>query len=284
MLVPSSAPGRFGVEFHDNGTEPFFGIKNRFGYYHNESASAFSAYFNWKDSDSDSDLDMPLLLDFVHVPSRFAGTRTDAGSVYREPGKINLNTVTEEGWKAMQNGREKFPGYTTFSDLRDKAREPEGEPFRSTMSTLLRLDEISDDDKPLIKNDADNPHTALENVLRLSDVTTTRSNVFAIWITVGYFTVEKFDDISKLKEKYPDPKFEHITDADTFKAVYPDGCVLGAEMGIDDATVKRHRAFYLIDRSNLLEANKNSTFKFKRGNKLTDDEKNRVIFKETVLD
>jgi hypothetical protein len=280
MLVPSSAPGRFGVEFHDNGTgKEFFGKENRFGYYHDESKSAFSAYFNWKDSDSDSDLDMPLLLDFVHVPSRFAGTRTDTGSVYREPGKINLNTVTEEGWKAMQNGRsdDVFPSYEQFYNYR------KGRTDGNAVSMLLdlRWQNDADEEKTLLSDNADNPHTALENVLRLSDVTTTRSNVFAIWITVGYFNVEKFDNRSKLEEKYP--VLEHITNEETFKAVYPDGYVLGAEMGLDDATVKRHRAFYLIDRSNLLDMGK-STFKFKRGNKLTDDEKQRVVFKETVLD
>jgi len=272
MLVPSSAPGRFGVEFHDNGKgNDFFGEKNRFGYYHDESNSAFSVYFNWKDSD----LNLPLLLDFVHVPSRFAGTREETsdgslGRTYREPGKINLNTVTEEGWKALQNGRETFPDYSTLESLRHNS----GEPHRSAMSTLLGLD--------MINNAADNPYTALENVMRLSDVTTTRSNVFAIWITVGYFNVKKVGNLAELQKEYPG--LNHITDDDIFKAVYPDGYVLEAELGLDDATVKRHRAFYLIDRSNLIDLIRAPTVTFKRGTKLTEDEKQRVVFKETALD
>ena len=268
MLVPSSAPGRFGIEVHDNGTsQDFFGAKNRFGYY--RAASAFSAYLNWKDSD----LNMPHLLDFVHVPSRFTGTRTEEGLVYREPGKLNLNTLTEKGWEALQNGRAMFPGYSTLESLRNNL----GEPLRSSMSALLGLN--------MINNDANNPYTALENVMRLSDVTTTKSNVFAVWITVGYFNVKKVDNLTKLTEEYPIHNFDHITNDDVFKAVYPDGYILGAELGLDDGTVRRHRAFYLIDRSNLIDPDKSlNTIDFRRGKELTIDEKQKVIFKETVLE
>jgi hypothetical protein len=31
--------------------------------------------------------------------------------------------------------------------------------------------------------------------------------------------------------------------------VYPDGYRLGAEMGADSGEIKRHRAFYIVDRS-----------------------------------
>jgi hypothetical protein len=32
-------------------------------------------------------------------------------------------------------------------------------------------------------------------------------------------------------------------------AVHPDGWALGEEMGMDSGNIKRHRAFYIIDRS-----------------------------------
>ena len=62
---------------------------------------------------------------------------------------------------------------------------------------------------------------------RLGNLVTTRSNVYAIWITVGYFEVYPVD---------PDP-------------AHPDGWMLGQELGSDDGQMKRHRAFYLFDRS-----------------------------------
>jgi hypothetical protein len=50
-----------------------------------------------------------------------------------------------------------------------------------------------------------------------------------VWITVGYFEVEPV-----------------MTGPD---ATRPDGFRLGAEVGIDRGQIKRHRAFYMIDRS-----------------------------------
>ena len=226
MLVPASAPGRFGVEFHDNRSQNFFGEKPRFGYRYEEGSTvvSFSPYLNWvsdpaPDASATDTSDMLSLFDYAHVPSRFAGTRTNPlgtspGLVYREPGKINLNTITESGWNALANGgangRAGFPSYKQFCDYRDKTWRTDG-PFHSPMSVLVGLG--------MIDSRADNPYSALENLMRLSDVTTTQSNVFAVWITVGFFNVE------------------------------PGGNVLGAERGLDDGTVRRYRMFYLIDRS-----------------------------------
>jgi len=64
-------------------------------------------------------------------------------------------------------------------------------------------------------------------IQRLAGATTTHSNVFAIWITVGYFEV-----------------MPHAVDT-----AHPDGYQLGAELGSDTGDVTRHRAFYNFDRS-----------------------------------
>ncbi len=61
---------------------------------------------------------------------------------------------------------------------------------------------------------------------------TTRSNVYAIWITVGYFEV-----------KYNQQGAKGID------AQHPDGYELTTELGIDTGEVKRHRAFFIYDRS-----------------------------------
>ncbi|MGA2030904.1 MAG: hypothetical protein ABSG68_01500, partial [Thermoguttaceae bacterium] len=64
---------------------------------------------------------------------------------------------------------------------------------------------------------------------KLGSLVTTRSNVYAVWITVGYFQVTSWP-----------------SGAD---AQHPDGYQLGPELGADTGEVERHRAFYLIDRT-----------------------------------
>jgi hypothetical protein len=76
--------------------------------------------------------------------------------------------------------------------------------------------------------DADrNPYFAYKMLQKIDNVFTTRSNVYAIWITVGYFEVTPT----------------------TVSQYYPDGYTLGAELGSDTGDIKRHRAFFLFDRS-----------------------------------
>jgi hypothetical protein len=76
---------------------------------------------------------------------------------------------------------------------------------------------------------ARNTYFQIANVQRLSNLLTTRSNVYAVWITVGYF------------EAAPNPAGIDVG--------HPDGIQLGAELGSDTGTVKRHRAFYIYDRT-----------------------------------
>ena len=80
-----------------------------------------------------------------------------------------------------------------------------------------------------------NPFFKYRSLQRLSNLVTTRSNVYAVWITVGYFEVEKYDDF--------------VAGSALHQRVYPEGYTLGSELGVDTGDVKRHRSFYLIDRS-----------------------------------
>jgi hypothetical protein len=61
--------------------------------------------------------------------------------------------------------------------------------------------------------------------------------VYAVWITVGYFEVE------------PIPNARTAAGQAAQLAVHPDGFRLGKELGSDAGTVQRHRAFYVIDRT-----------------------------------
>jgi hypothetical protein len=265
------------------------------------------------------------LLDFVGVPSRFIRTDTvlppsvasqGLGThwfhppfhrvpSYREPGKINLNTIAcQEVFQGLlnycpglgdplqgQSGKphvdaqwEEFVRSRRGYDIGNTPNQADlaaphdaqyptrfGRPFRSAAGTTLqpviaapfatsppnwqaqheteatllrhRAETSADPQRPLLElNDlalgpADqvpdyyhwdrNSHARYQSIQRLGNLTTTRSNVFAVWITVGYFEVTQVP---------PDD-------------AHPDGCQFGQELGSDTGDIQRHRAFYIIDRS-----------------------------------
>lgn len=232
-------------------------------------------------------------LDFVGVPSRFIATDTyqnptffggaAAGteglhppfshiSTYREPGRINLNTIVEaSAWQALLEG---FPasnyywqqlvssrrGYlipgpnTAATAYAANASFPTlfAHPFRSAAggtltplasmrppreidATLLRPGATLNTTDPLFaytatdayRDTSRNPYFRYQAITKLANLTTTRSNVYAVWITMGDFEVEAVP----------------IDDA------HPDGYALGAERSNAAGEMRRHRAFYLYDRT-----------------------------------
>ncbi len=70
------------------------------------------------------------------------------------------------------------------------------------------------------------PYFHYRDIVRLSNLATPRSNVFAVWVTVGYFTVETIPTGGGLSRE-----------------------ALGAEYGLDTGDVVRPKAFTIIDRS-----------------------------------
>jgi hypothetical protein len=254
------------------------------------------------------------LFEFVHVPSPFVGTETmldpqtfntptsgnaQAGtenfrapfnwvSNYRDPGKINLNTINSPGvFTALlglapgQNGRvawDDFVGsrrggvnlaqneYATTPIQTGGSFLPTimPNPFRSGSGgdmvpdlpgnasalgrigvnlTLLRAS--ADGSTIMFANPAADPngrqpyadnnrnaHFRYQSLERLSNLTTTRSNVYAVWITIGYFEV------------FPNTRGQSGVDPG-----HPDGYELGPELGTDTGEITRHRGFYIIDRS-----------------------------------
>jgi hypothetical protein len=64
-----------------------------------------------------------------------------------------------------------------------------------------------------------NPFFRRQSLERLGNLVTSRSNVYAIWITVGFFEVN------------------------------PNTQQLGRELGSETGNVQRHRAFYIVDRT-----------------------------------
>jgi hypothetical protein len=244
------------------------------------------------------------VLSFLTVPSPFVGTELQGDATtlsattnvhfmyppfnltttYREPGRINLNTIYSDlVWQGLMNDVNGLAlgttasftnfansrrGYTggTWSDFDRALAGPNllpsrfSNPFRSfsgaqlnpmpptlltgaeVNATLLRPDPASAS-VPLLNLDPThvagtipdcidttrNPAFRYQTLTRLGNLVTTRSNVYAVWITVGYFEVE--------------PNLGGVD------AVHPDGYCLGKELGSDTGEIQRHRAFYIFDRS-----------------------------------
>ncbi|HEX3659064.1 MAG TPA: hypothetical protein VHV55_24970 [Pirellulales bacterium] len=80
-----------------------------------------------------------------------------------------------------------------------------------------------------------NPYFRYQPLIKLGNMVTTRSNVYAIWVTVGYFEVRR----AVLDQRNPQATFDRN----------PDGYRLVRELGSDTGNVKRHRGFAIFDRT-----------------------------------
>jgi hypothetical protein len=186
-------------------------------------------------------------------------------SRYREPGRINLNTIYSQlvyaslaggtpmpSWQAFLASRRGYaavPSDAQFTQFDSSTPTCFGNPFRSQSQwdlnpalpgarreadvTLLRPDStgttslLAGNTTEAYRNNLAHPYFRYQQLNRLGNLTTTRSNVFAVWITVGFFEVEPF----------------------AVDAAHPDGYALTTELGIDTGEVRRHKAFYVIDRT-----------------------------------
>lgn len=175
-------------------------------------------------------------------------------SKYREPGRVNINTIMNASVLTALKGGRTNPSWAEFTASRAGGDGPSyfNNPFRSSGSwdlhpveavrnsrnnggidvTLLR----PGSNGPLFgsptstaahANTSRNSYFAYEAIHRLGNLVTTQSNVYAVWMTLGYFEVSP----TEVGEGSPD------------------GYLLGQEMGLDTGDVRRHRAFFIIDRS-----------------------------------
>jgi hypothetical protein len=179
-------------------------------------------------------------------------------SRFRDPGRININTITNsEVWDSIRRSYPDIPDWTTVSTSRSGTNTTVAgitQQFRTSASadlapvgTGLRNTAVQ---KGLLRGSADPPVTPLFNfthgtrtyldstktpyfkyqeLQHLGNLLTNHSNVFGVWITVGYFEVE------------PNPGGIDLG--------HPDGYRLGKELGSESGGISRHRAFYIIDRS-----------------------------------
>lgn len=196
----------------------------------------------------------PGFLDFVGIPSRFVGLYTTVPSTaanapalaalgfnhhpgsqvshYREPGRINVNTISDSSaWRAMFGAVDALGtisiGGRTDPDVNQAAPPPNLDRlprwsenlFGPTQPAAMSLRSFFDNmpapppasapkDQPPMRpnpprtggfrddhaNTADahrntdrNVHFRYRTMSDLAERTTSRSNVFAVWVTVGYF-------------------------------------------------------------------------------------------------
>jgi hypothetical protein len=95
-----------------------------------------------------------------------------------------------------------------------------------------------------------NPYNYYQPMSRLGNLVTNRSGVFGVWITVGYFEVEKAPDWNDPNATTQAAVRAHFgDDVSLYNRVYPDGYMLGRELGADTGDVRRPRGFYIIDRT-----------------------------------
>lgn len=292
MQVPITRSSRLPYDFALTPTgSPYApGMPYRFGHLLN---------FFQSSAESTTGSNFYRLFELAQVPSRFVNTETYLNpdfftgtgfhpatrtlqppfnriSHYRDPGRVNANTVflrevwdgvlaghDELNWQKLITSRRGFgPSGAALNFLQPDPEIPTffGNPFRApgaahlvpptaipnrlnrleVEATLLRSDAIGYEPspvRPLLENSSNqwhrntelNPYFRFQDLSRLGNLVTTRSNVFAVWITMGFFEVE-------------------VAPAGVSE-VHPDGFRLGRELGEDSGTIKRHRAFYIIDRS-----------------------------------
>ncbi len=338
LLVPASAPGRFGLEFirhkdvkdaeegdglqianlFANGKEYDEDDKHgKLGRSLGSDGGTGSNLFGWEidsvltgpylnfhhtSNVKGESLNLSGLFDYVTIPSLYMGTRIFCGydengdPIYtptlREPGKINLNTMKESAWKGILGEAGKVTEFKSFGDSRrenvfrpgtaaalqprldrsgGEADEDEDRPDRTAPGNVTLLRDLLDRPKDKKNN---NLITATEELRKLSGLTTNRSNVFAVWLTVGYFEVQRarpgvnmpLIDPDGVNFLTGDPATGlPLVDAngclslptsykyyDYYRVIYPDGYTYSKELGsdgIDTDGINRPRAFYLIDRS-----------------------------------
>lgn len=95
-----------------------------------------------------------------------------------------------------------------------------------------------------------NPFFRYQPMTRLENLTTTRSNVYAVWVTIGFFEVEEAPDRVVFKNQNDPSGTLSLAESNAiYDRVYPEGYQLGREMGSDTGEFVRLREFAIVDRS-----------------------------------
>lgn len=179
--------------------------------------AALPAKFNFSDvSAARRGSAQPPTTVFGTSPTLFGNPfRSAAGATYRVPDSINLVTNSKADVTA-----------TMLRPSRGEIAPGSQEPLFAFSVPAVGVNPTY-----TLMDPNRNPTFRLQHLQKFGNLLTTRSNVYAVWITVGYFEVT--------------PNLG----TGVIDAAHPDGYQLGQELGADTGDVKRHRAFYMYDRT-----------------------------------
>lgn len=165
--------------------------------------------------------------------NRFVGSRKGAAIVGADAQTIATQMLTHNSALPSRFGqpfRAWYGSYLVPTSVGTERDEIEATLLRSYTEGSARRPLLENRSTQFATNADQNPYFRYQAYQKLGNLLTTRSNVYAVWITVGYFEVTPHA-----------PDFAQLN--------YLDGFELGRELGVDTGEVKRHRAFYIIDRT-----------------------------------
>ena len=185
----------------------------------------------------------------ARYPTRFINPFRSSAGMYQVPSMDIQQTIDPHYDPTDTNLENDVPREVNTTLLRpglvlkDNLTDPSYQDPTGAQSSVPLFACVSD--QPV--NDTDrNPAFRYQLLNRLSSIATTRSNVYAVWVTVGYFEVKPVAFTDSDGDDLDDNRGCTIAE---FAQIYPDGYQLGAELGSDSGEVKRHRAFSIFDRS-----------------------------------
>lgn len=263
--VPAASPELLTQQFSiDSGVDPYDSLVCPFGHMLNFSSRQLKLYriFDY--------LEVPSRFvgtEQVLNRSNFDTAPFNYLSRYRVPGKININTVANgKVWNGLmrQFGGDSFDGGVTFGNysmtlgLNSTTSAPkvfkpahaarytssapedpiEGSLYRKRESNSMPLFDYKPANELAFNNTERSPYFRNQMRQRLGNLITTQSNVYAIWITIGYFEYDPTEqDPAVASSNYgATPDLDDSNDHES-------------EVGYDMGLIKRSRAFYIFDRS-----------------------------------
>ena len=234
----TGAPGHTGPLFLDPTPGENGLMENRRGY----------TVFNTTGTMPDPLLDNSMLALDPNVPTFFANPyrSADAGSL------VPLPQLRREASDCLALRSDKVPRISDAAnnlmtdvitpDPTSPNRLPPGLRSSDTPALLSKATEE-------FRNATRNPYFSYRPLTRLSSMTTTRSNVYAVWVTIGFFEVEKAPSRNAFASNNGFGATANTESNLLYDKVYPEGYAFGKEAGSDTGDIRRVREFAMIDRT-----------------------------------
>jgi hypothetical protein len=156
----------------------------------------------------------------------------------------------DAAWPTFFGNPLRAPGAAQYVPLPNMVR-------KGVEVTMLRSTSASPsvvDDFPLLYSETDQDYNDAERnaffryapMTRLDNLVTQRSNVYAVWVTIGFFEVEPAPAWNNMSAQQ---QAAFSGDINVYNRVYTDGYTFTRESGLDEGDVRRLRGFYIIDRT-----------------------------------